>query len=323
MKSYYLYLLLFAAFIGTMCSSSKKTQAETASGKLEIPVQPIAKDTFLLPELPATMTNPDDRARFLSMHYWDRFDFSNETLITRPEITEQAFVDYVNILNYISDEDAKKSLRNTLDKAEANKAMYTHFASLFDKYYYGPNSPFRNEKLYIPVLRQLVKSSLLDNEVKSRYEFQLSMTLKNQVGTKASNFDYTDASGKTSGMYSIQSDYLILMFSNPGCPTCAAAIRSMRLSAGINNALKRNTPDRTMLTIMTLYLENDMDEWRAHLPELPAQWINAYDKGMTITKKRLYDVQATPTIYLLDKDKKVILKDTSVEMLQQFFASVN
>lgn len=322
MKFYLLYFLLLSAFIGPACSTSKKTQADAPVGKPEMP-QPLAKDTFLLPEMPETMTDPEDRARFLSMHYWDRFDFTNERLITRPEVTEQAFVDYVNILNYVSTDDAKNSLNYTLGKAASNKAMYTHFASLFDKYYYGPNSPFRNEGLYIPVLEQLVKSSLLDNEVKSRYEFQLSIALKNQIGTRAANFDYTVASGKTSDLYSLQSDYVILMFSNPGCPTCAAAIRSMRLSEGINSAMNRNSANRTMLTIMTLYLENDLNEWLAHLPELPAQWINAYDKGMVITKKRLYDVQATPTIYLLDKDKKVILKDTSVEMLQQFFASAN
>jgi len=53
---------------------------------------------------------------------------------------------------------------------------------------------------------------------------------------------------------------------------------------------------------------------------MPAQWIHAYDKGMEITQRRLYDIKAIPTLYLLDKEKKVLLKDTSVEALESFFS---
>ncbi|HBK95202.1 MAG TPA: DUF5106 domain-containing protein, partial [Porphyromonadaceae bacterium] len=43
----------------------------------------------------------------------------------------------------------------------------------------------------------------------------------------------------------------------------------------------------------------------------------------TITKQKLYDIKAIPTLYLLDKDKKVILKDTSIEAIESFFAKPN
>ena len=53
---------------------------------------------FRLPDMPVTLTAPGDRAAYLSLHYWDHFDFADTSLISRPEITEQAFVDFISIL---------------------------------------------------------------------------------------------------------------------------------------------------------------------------------------------------------------------------------
>lgn len=57
---------------------------------------------FRLPDVPVTLTAPEDRADYLSLHYWDHFDFADTSLISRPEITEQAFVDFISVLPYSS-----------------------------------------------------------------------------------------------------------------------------------------------------------------------------------------------------------------------------
>jgi len=319
------YFILTISIIGTAlltvtsCSSSKKTQTEGRTD-FESISQTIVPDTFVLPVIPEALTDPVDRAQYLAMHFWDRFDFADRELIKRPDITEQAFVDYINILQYVSREDANKSLLYTLDKAETDTAYYRHFASLFNKYLYDPNSPFRNEELYLPVLQRLVKSSLLSEEEVSRYAFQLEMALKNRVGQKANDFHYTLASGQSFSLYDLKSEYTLLIFSNPGCPTCEAVIAQLNNSKPLNDALAMNTPTRTMLTVLTIYPDKDLSEWLAHLPQMPAQWIHAYDKGMEITQRRLYDIKAIPTLYLLDKEKKVLLKDTSVEAIESFFS---
>jgi hypothetical protein len=91
-------------------------------------------------------------------------------------------------------------------------------------------------------------------------------------------------------------------------------------SKPLNDALAMNTTSRTMLTILTLYPDNNLTEWYKYLPEMPVKWIHAYDKGMEVTQRKLYDIKAIPTLYLLDKDKKVILKDSSIEAIESFFS---
>jgi thioredoxin-related protein len=309
-------LVLIAGF---SCLSSKKAQSESLDEKAE-PVQTIVPDTFVLPLLPETMKDPEERAGYLMMHYWDRFDFTDRELVLRPEITEQALVDYINIFAYAPKESIDASLVYTLQKAETDTMTYTHFTKLFEKYFYDPNSPFRNEEYYIPVLQEAVNSPLLAEENRSRCEFQLEMALKNRVGQRANDFRYTLSSEKSFRLYDLRSEYTLLMFTDPGCSTCAAVTEHLGKSKELNDALAKNSPTHTMFTILALYPEDNLQEWSAHLPEIPAGWVYAYDKSGEIIGKKLYDVRAFPTLYLLDRDKKVILKDTSEEAIESFFS---
>ena len=64
--------------------------------------------------------------------------------------------------------------------------------------------------------------------------------------------------------------------------------------------------------------DEDKEEWERHLPDFPKEWINGYDKKLVIKEKNLYDLKAIPTLYLLDKDKKVLLKDATVAQIDQY-----
>lgn len=305
--------------VGFSCLSSKKARTEAPDEKTT-QIQTIVPDTFILPRIPEIMKDPEERAKYLVMHYWDRFDFADRNLIQRPEITEQAFVDYINILGYVPKENADASLVYTLQKAEIDTMMYVHFTELFEKYLYDPNSPFRNEEYYLPVLQEVVSSPLLTEERRSRYGFQQEMSRQNRVGESANDLTYTVSSGQSFRLYDLRSEYTLLMFTNPGCSTCAAVTERLRESKELKDVLALNSPTRTMLTILALSPDSDPEEWKAHLSEMPAQWVYSYDKSGEITKKRLYDIKAFPTLYLLNKDKKVILKDTSIEAIESFFS---
>ena len=71
------------------------------------------------------------------------------------------------------------------------------------------------------------------------------------------------------------------------------------------------------MVVLGIYPDKDLGAWRKHAPEMPAQWINGYDAQLAIRDGELYDLQAIPSMYLLDADKKVLIKDlTSVPFLE-------
>ena len=72
------------------------------------------------------------------------------------------------------------------------------------------------------------------------------------------------------------------------------------------------------LKILSVYPDEDKEEWERHLSDFPKEWINGYDKKLMIKEKNLYDLKAIPTLYLLDKNKKVLLKDAVVGQIEQY-----
>lgn len=322
MKHICLSIMLLIPFVGISCQNKKQKQqpTETVNKTLSsVQIQEIVPDTFVLPEIPSNITVAEERANYLIKHYWDRFDFMDNELLQRPEITEQAFVDYVNIFNHVSIGKVSESLKNMLLKIESNSTAFNLFMHLYEKYLYDPNSPFLNEEYYIPVLETAVKSSVLTESSKSRYQFQLDLAKKNRIGQIANDFTYTLPSGKKGTLHDINSKYLILMFINPGCRMCAEAIDALKSSNGINTALTNKSALQSELSILTVYPDGDLNEWRNYLPDMPSIWINTYDAERKITKDTIYDLKAIPTLYLLDKDKRVIFKDAKVERLLEFF----
>ena len=122
---------------------------------------------FRTVDVPMLLDTPEQRAEYVAKNYWNHFDFSDTSYVDLPEVTEQAFADYVNLLGQMHGELASQSVRITLSKAEADSAMYGYFVELFEKYLYDPNSPMRNEELYIPALEAMIASERLARRTRS------------------------------------------------------------------------------------------------------------------------------------------------------------
>ena len=56
---------------------------------------------FQMVSVPSVITEPEERAAYLVKHYWDKFDFTDTTLIHFPEITEQATSNYIDMMKYV------------------------------------------------------------------------------------------------------------------------------------------------------------------------------------------------------------------------------
>ena len=188
-----------------------------------------------------------------------------------------------------------------------------YLTSLADKYLYDPNSPMRNEELYISVLDAMLKSPILDDTEKIRPKARRALAQKNRIGTKALDFTYTLANGKQGTLYALKAPYTLLFINNPGCHACNETIKALKQSPTISQAIAQHK-----VKVLSLYPDIDLAEWQKHLSDFPSDWINGYDKKQMIDQKNLYDLKAIPTLYLLDKDKTVLLKDATAEEIEEY-----
>lgn len=269
--------------------------------------------TFKVPEIPTIFSSSEQQAEFLVNHYWDYANLSDTNFIHHPDIIEQAWTDYCHILNYVPLDIAQSAIKELMKNAGKEKKVYDYLTNLADKYLYDPNAPSRNEEFYIPVLESMVNSPLLNEAEKIRPEARLKLAQKNRMGTKAINLVYTLASGKKGTLYQIYTEYTILFINNPGCHACAEAIDQLRSAEIIKKLLENKR-----LSILAIYPDEELDKWKQHIKDYPEDWINGYDKEQMINNKELYDLKAIPTLYLLDKNKVVLLKDATFSSIVDY-----
>ena len=292
----------------------KKSRISDAGQVGQNDVVKVVTQPFKRPDVPTMITDPNLRLEYAIKHYWDYFDFEDTTYIPTPDITEQAWVDYIDLLFHLPLNRAQEEMKTMMTKSAQNsKKLFEYFTEMADKYFYDPNSPVRNEELYIPVLEVMIQTTVLDDTEKIRPQYRLDWAYKNRIGSKSTDFQYTEITGQTGMVFQINANYLLLFFNHPECSACIEHVESIRNSAIINMLLQERK-----LKILSIYSDSDLDEWKRNHAIYPSEWIISYDKSFTIGEK--YDLKASPTLYLLDKDKKVILKDASFFQLENYLA---
>lgn len=242
-----------------------------------------------------------------SLAIWDGFDFSDTTMIHRPEVTERSFSTFLALLLRQEKNEQNEAIAQFMSKTyKASPRMFSHFCQLAEKYLHDPNSPFRNDDLYIPFLKYMVEIEGGEESDKERARFQLQMVMKNRVGDVAENLHLLTNFGKESLLHEIESPYLLLFFYNPECEECRWVKEYIKGSSEFRQWQKQGR-----LRILAVYPDEDMELWQRHLHDNPKEWITA--RLASIEDADAFYLQAIPTLYLLDSKKRVLLKDVEIE----------
>jgi hypothetical protein len=300
-----IFTILLLAVLAVSCSQGKKAEQFKA-----LPFPDIAP--------PAMMTDPQNIAEYLAEHYWDRFIDPSRTYPSDSMIVsgvkkgdiEQKFADWAYILDMISFQKAEKALSGLYSKAlaceqaDTASVVFEFFNETAYKYFYDPNSPLRNEDYYNVYVRKLAEYAGLTPEMRGKHEFDVRMTSLNRVGTVAADFKFADKYGRFHTLHGIKAPLTLLFFSNPGCNACMDIINVLKGEPAIASMISDGT-----LAVLNIYIDEDLQGWRDYMPIYPQEWYNGFDPDLVIRTDNLYNVRAIPSLYLLDEEKRVILKD--------------
>lgn len=267
---------------------------------------------------PAMMEDARDRAEYMALHWWDGItEASREypcdtTLVSgvRKEDVEQKFANWVNILNILDMSVVGKSVGRLYDRAAAcekkdtSSNVFETFTDLVVKYLYDPNSPMRNEDHYAFYASRLAGSDLVDESMREKYAREVRLASLNRIGSKAADFRFADKRGRMHTLYGIDAELTLLFFSNPGCAACKEIIDVLNNDPRISALIKEG-----IMAVLNIYIDEDLEEWRSYMPVYPEHWYNGFDPDMVIRGENLYNVRAIPSLYLLDRNRTVIMKD--------------
>lgn len=266
-------------------------------------VQAQAQLSFPYPVIPDTLRSVEQRAGYLSEHYWDNYNFADTLLLKSKEVTEQGFVNFIDILNRFSLDNASKDIAQKdiaqkgitqkdisrkgvtrkgiacfTRKAFSNAAAKERFENLIEHYFEDQQSPVRNDRVYLMFLEEMKNSPCFDETEKERIAFKIKTTNKNLPGDIAINFKFKDENGKEHQLSDYKNQKVILYFYDPDCENC-----------------------------------HEVSAW------LQTQTIPADIKVIKMIAdthiSHVYSLKNMPTIFLLDKENKVILKDCTAQEL--------
>ena len=272
------------------------------------------KRAFQLPEVPVMLQTPELRAKYVVEHYWDHFDFRDTAYVHLPDITEQAAVNYMDILGLVPAEVALASLQGLVAKASVEPVMMNYIWKTFFRYWHEPNSPLKNEDMFILFCKGVEQTPQVGITLTEKAKHLRRMAEKNRVGQPAADFVYTLASGKQGTLYGLKAEYTLVFFYDPDCETCSNIKQDMKQAAWLKEKVAAG-----VVKVLTIYPDADIALWRNRLNEMAGEWVNGYDKGQVLTMEQRYDLSSLPSFYLLDKDKKVVLKDADWGHIVHFF----
>jgi peroxiredoxin len=105
---------------------------------------------------------------------------------------------------------------------------------------------------------------------------------------------------------------ILILFYSVDCPHCQSMIP--RLSDYLQSQKDKN------IEVLAVSLDTDRNAWLNFIRNNKLTWINVNDpSGWGGATAADYYIYATPTMFLIDKDRKIISKPITIEELQKSF----
>ena len=257
--------------------------------------------------IPSVIQDKAEQREYLSYHYWDNMPWKDTSLSITPIIIKQPYFEYLSVINELGLSKAESRLKELAGKSSSSsKSVSETFLQLFEETLDNPNSPMRQERLYMAVIDEYIKNLDNGDPLKDRLIWERELLNKNKVGDTAEDFKIIFTDGSVNSLHSISSDYTFIFFFEPDCRVCKESMEYAQKSEIVNKFKDKNQ-------ILAIYTGENISLFEQVASSFPSGWRVGHDLNNMIALERLYDRRASPSVYILDKEKKVLLKDGDIE----------
>ena len=288
-----------------------------------------AQDAFPYPAIPKEIKDADKRLSFLIEHYWDRFDFADTSLLKR-NIAEQGLSNFLDILKSADSLTIKDGIEKFVgrfvcsDTASTEaKLVEEYFVGKMEQYLYDYRSPMRNDALYIYFLQTISNSPLTGTFEREHYRYIINNLQKNRVGEIATDFAFTDRAGRVRHLSSFIGRGIVLFFYDPDCHSCHSEMEQLISSSSLLNS---------NITVLAIYPGAETDRWERgdifigkniqkslNSKGDGTECIDGCSIGGEILSKDIYFIRELPSVYIIDKDGRVVFKECAAKDVVSYF----
>ncbi|MFZ1311822.1 MAG: thioredoxin-like domain-containing protein, partial [Chitinophagaceae bacterium] len=285
--------------------------------------------TMREPELTGALKNPANKEdsvlayNFYKSHYWDGVNFWDGRLAYTP-FFEDKIDKYFSQLVVPNPDSVIKEIDWMLGYASINEEMNRFLLIKFVNRYLNQKYMWEDAvfvHLFEKYFSQKTYSWLNETGKKTITDRAYSL-MANILGTPASDVELPDPNGTPVSLYALQAEFTIVAFWDPTCGHCKEVLpkldsfyRAKWKADGLKMYAVAKETDGTKKDWLNFISDNKLQEW-SHV-----YYSKEADKARTDNGipgySQLYDVQSFPTLYLLDKEKRIIAKKLTYQQLDE------
>jgi len=244
-------------------------------------------------------------------HFWDGVDFQYEGILRTPLFLDR-INEYVDRLTSPEPDSLIKTVDYLIGRSEGNPDVFRYvvvtltnkfaqpklmghdavFVHLAENYYLSGKATWSNEKM-LEEFQEAV------NDLKP-----------NLIGQKAPSLQLLDTLLSPVSLTDIDAEYTVLFFYDPECGHCK---KMAPMALDVYHQYRNDGVEAMGVCVPT-----DLEKWKKFVSEKSLDWINAADPYLRSNFRKEYNIISFPTIYVLDKDKKIIGKRIGAEQLGKF-----
>lgn len=285
--------------------------------------------TMREPELTGALKNPANKEdsvlayNFYKSHYWDGVNFWDGRLAYTP-FFEDKIDKYFSQLVVPNPDSVIKEIDWMLGYASINEEMNRFLLIKFVNRYLNQKYMWEDAvfvHLFEKYFSQKTYSWLNETGKKTITDRAYSL-MANILGTPASDVELPDPNGTPVSLYALQADFTIVAFWDPTCGHCKEVLpkldsfyRAKWKADGLKMYAVAKETDGTKKDWLNFISDNKLQEW-SHVYYSKEADKSRTDNGIP-GYSQLYDVQSFPTLYLLDKEKRIIAKKLTYQQLDE------
>jgi thiol-disulfide isomerase/thioredoxin len=256
-------------------------------------------------------------------HYFDHFNFADNGLIRTPFFKSNLDFFFQKVIVPAPDTIIKYADR-LIELSRANDEMFHYITEYFFQYY-QKSDYMGHDAVVVHLADKYYLSGLApwaSDKYKSEIKERVNRMRHSLIGNTAPELLLPTHENTYASLLKTPAEFTVLCFWEPNCGHCKKELPLLW-------NLYQKFRDKG-LVVFTVYTQYKRPDWDAYIAEHPYDWIYAWDgiegtnnSGKPVTYsigsdfRTLYDIRSTPTVFLMDKNKKIIAKRMSIEILEK------
>lgn len=265
---------------------------------------------------PSNVANKDSaiwkyRTEFYQNHYLDNINLSDSRFISTPIYTEKVN-EYLHRISKQKPEEILNTINMLIEKASesipAQKFMTEYLLSKFSKDRMKPAS----EYVYVNMIREHYLNSgytwITDSTIK-HLNSDYNRLFPSSLGQTAPYIEGHSPKGKDVRLFDSEHKLIVLYFYDYDCPICGQLIPRLNWITSVYDYMD--------IEIFAVCMGDNETKWKKYINKHGiSRWTHLYNYRDQGNVAYNYNLSFTPTLFLLDGDRKIIGKNLNTKLLE-------